>query len=174
MRRGPVLMLVWLVVLWVVLWRDVSVANVASGVLLAVLTAQGFTVDTPASSHRIRPLQAAVLLGYFLWKLVEANLVLAREIVTPRNSIETGIVAVPLVGASDLVATIVANCVSLTPGSLTLHVRREEHPTLYVHVLHLHDVQDARREVLALHDRVRAALVQRVVAAASDSDEVKR
>ena len=33
-------------------------------------------------------------------------------------------------------ATLIANAVSLTPGTLTLEVRREP-PTLYVHVLHL-------------------------------------
>jgi hypothetical protein len=43
----------------------------------------------------------------------------------------------------------VANAVSLTPGTLTLDVDPDP-PVLYVHVLHLRDVDRLRREVAPL------------------------
>ena len=70
-------------------------------------------------------------------------------LVTPRSRINQGIVAVPITGVSDVVITGVANAISLTPGTLTLEVRRDP-PTLYVHVLHLRSVEDTRREILYL------------------------
>jgi multicomponent Na+:H+ antiporter subunit E len=85
-------------------------------------------------------------LAYFLAKLVEASVVVAVEVATPRNRIRTGIVAVPLRGASDALVTLVADAVTLTPGTLTLEVGRQP-PTLYVHVLHLRDVEAVRREI---------------------------
>ncbi|HVM39812.1 MAG TPA: Na+/H+ antiporter subunit E, partial [Acidimicrobiia bacterium] len=77
-----------------------------------------------------------------------ANLVLAKEIVTPRDRLRRGIVAVPVETPSDVVVTIAANAITLTPGSLTVEIGEGQQHTLYVHVLHLHDVQEARREIV--------------------------
>ncbi len=146
-----------LTLLWLVLWRDPSVANVLSGVLVAAVVS---TIPARAGTrHRIRPVALIRFIVYFGWKLLEANVVLAREVVTPQNSINTGIIAVALPECSDLVLTIVANAVSLTPGTLTLEVSHAPHPVLYVHVLHLRDIDDARNEVLAMAFRVAAAFV---------------
>lgn len=156
MRRA--LVVTWLTILWVILWRDLSVANVLSGALIGVL----LELARPwralgQKNHTVRPVSLAVFVGYFAWKLLEANVVLAREVLTPRNSIETGVIAVRLGPCSDLVVAIVANSISLTPGTLTLEVRTEDVPVLYVHVLHLHDVDAARADVEKLTELVNAA-----------------
>ncbi len=144
-----------LTVLWIVLWRDPSVANVLSGVVIATVVS---TIPArPGAHHRVRPVALVRFVAYFLWKLLEANVVLAREVVTPQNSIHTGIIAVPLPGYDDFVVTVVANAVSLTPGTLTLEATRTPEPVLYVHVLHLRDLDAARGEVLAMAVRAAAA-----------------
>lgn len=148
----------WLTTLWVLLWRDISVANVASGIVvsLAVNVAQPGAWRVP-ERNTVRPLRTLAFLGYFGWKLVQSNLVIAREVVTPRNHIETGVIEVQLQSCSDLVVTIVANVLSLTPGTLTLEVRRVDVPTLYVHVLHLHDIESARADVETMARMAQAA-----------------
>ncbi len=143
----------WLTVLWIVLWRDVSVANVLSGLVVSVAVSAGLSLPWAGggrSRHRVRLVAASRFLVYFAWKLLEANVVIAREVVTPRNRIQTGIIAVTLPVCSDQVVTLVANAVSLTPGTLTLEVRGSQPCTLYVHVLHLHDVERAREDVRTL------------------------
>ena len=60
-----------------------------------------------------------------------------------------GIVAVPLRGCSDAVATLIADAISLTPGTLTLEVRRDP-LTLYVHALDTRDVEQVQRDVRTL------------------------
>lgn len=163
MRR---LMIVpWLLVLWIVLWRDLSVANVASGVAVAVGVSLGLQIDWAGiqpGGHRLRPIALARFAAYFAWKLLEANLVMAKEIVTPRNRIQTGIIAVDMRGHTDLVVTITANAVSLTPGTLSVEVAGDELKTIYVHVLHLHDMARARLEVLAMAERAAAAFGSRI------------
>ena len=140
--------LVWMVVVWVALWGDLSAANVASGVVVGVLVLALFPL--PPTVHRrpsrLRPVAAARFLAWFTWKLAEASAVVAWEAVTPRNRINEGIVAIPIRGVSDGVITLVANAISLTPGTLTLEVRRRP-AVLYVHVLHLHDIEAVRREI---------------------------
>ena len=147
-RRLP--LLAWLTVVWLLLWEDASVANVVGGLAVGASVVALFPAAGPARFGRVRPLAAAWLAVYFLWKLLEANLVVAWEVVTPNNeSVNLGIVAVPLVADSDAVITLVANAITLTPGTLTLEVRRDP-PTLYVHVLHLRSIDRVREDVRKL------------------------
>ncbi|MGI8758062.1 MAG: Na+/H+ antiporter subunit E [Acidimicrobiales bacterium] len=141
-----VLPMVWLVAVWVALWGDLSAANVASGVAVGAVLVGLFPPASRRRSTRLRPVAAARFATWFAWKLVEASAVVAWEVVTPRTRINEGIVAVPIRGVSDGVITLVANAISLTPGSLTLEVRRRP-AVLYVHVLHLHDIEAVRREI---------------------------
>jgi multicomponent Na+:H+ antiporter subunit E len=147
LRRLPAT--AWLVGVWVALWGELSAANVLSGTLVALAVQTVFRRAGPGPAGPVRPLRFAWFLGYFAYKIIEANLVVAWEVITPRTRINQGIVAVPISGASDAVITSVANAVSLTPGTLTLEVHREP-PTLYIHVLHLRSVEDTRRDVLYL------------------------
>jgi len=136
----------WLVVFWVALWEDLSVGNVLGGVLVAIAV---LVVARPPASQgrsRFRPMAALRFLAYFLWKLVEASAIVAWEVATPTNVINEGIVAVPIHGRSRLLTTIVANAITLTPGTLTLQIHTD--PTvLYVHVLHLRTIEEVRAEV---------------------------
>lgn len=139
---------VLLTVIWVVLWSDLSLANVLSGLFVAgAIVAAGDTWRR--GTLIIRPLHALRFAGYFLVKLVESNFVVARTVIAPRDRVHTGIVAVPLRGCSDAVVTLVADAISLTPGTLTVEVRREP-LTLYVHALDTRDIEQVRRDIRTL------------------------
>ncbi|HSJ82718.1 MAG TPA: Na+/H+ antiporter subunit E [Acidimicrobiia bacterium] len=140
---------VWLIAVWLFLWGEITVGNLVGGSLVATLVLYLFKVDRVSATGAFRPLAALHFMFYFLVKLVEASLVVAWEVVTPRNRINEGIVAVPLAGVSDLLTTMVANSISLTPGTLTIDVGKDAR-VLYVHVLHLRSVEQVRREVYRL------------------------
>jgi multicomponent Na+:H+ antiporter subunit E len=147
----------YLVIVWTALWGDLSIANVASGLLVASGLVLAFPSAGPASLGTVRPLAALRFLVYFFAKLFEANVIVAWEVITPGNeTVNEGIVEVPVTGASDAVLSLVANAVSLTPGTITLEVRRDP-ATLYVHVLHLRSIEQTRREVLNLERLALAA-----------------
>lgn len=140
--------LLWLTVIWVALWADLSVANVLSGLVVGGIVV--LTFDTWRRGQVIvRPVRAAKFAGYFLYQLARSSLVVARTIISPRDRIRTGIVAVPLLGCSEAVVTLVADAISLTPGTLTLEVRQEP-LTLYVHALDVRDISVVQREVRIL------------------------
>lgn len=161
--------LAWLVVLWVVLWRDPSPANIISGLLVGLaLTTVVPLRKARARDHTLRPLRLVVFLGYFAWQVVVSNLVVARQILTPRNRIWTGIVAVPVPPGSDLVTTIVANAITLTPGTLTLEVTRDP-SMLYVHVLQVHDIDQVRRDIRTIQTLVVRAIGSAEAIAALDA-----
>lgn len=138
----------WLLTIWLLLWSDLSVANVVTGALLALVIVVVF--DTWRQGQIVvRPIRAAHFAGVFLVKLVQSTIAVALTVVMPRNRVRTGIVAVPLVGCSDAVATLIADAISLTPGTLTLEVRRDP-LTLYVHALDVRDLGQLQRDVRTL------------------------
>ena len=71
---------------------------------------------------------------------------MATDIVTPRHRARPGVVAVPLDARGDAEITLLANLVSLTPGSLSLDVS-DDRCTLFVHVMFLDDPEATRREI---------------------------
>lgn len=159
----------WLAVVWVVLWRDLTLANLVSGVVIAGVVLLVFPLRHGGTHARVRPVAVIGFLGYFLWKLLVSNVIVARAILAPRARVHTGIVAVPTTPHSDLVVTLVANAISLTPGTLSIEVRRDP-ATLYVHVLDLRDLDKVRADIDDLQRRlVRAIGSDEVLASLGDA-----
>ena len=151
--------LVWITVLWLALWDDLSVANVLSGLAVgaAVLLVAGQAplLDRD-DEHRARfaLFRTIHFAGFILYKLVEANLFLAWEILTKENQINVGVVAVPLRTESRMAAMAVANVITLTPGTITIESlpSAEGPPVLYVNVMHLNDLDAVRRDLLHIEE----------------------
>ena len=147
----------WLVTLWLLLWNDLSVGNVVAGCLVASLVLIAARLPRAACAGgdedraRIAPISLLYFLGYVLAKLVQSNLVLAWEIVTPRNRINTGIIAVPMRTDSELALLVVANVITLTPGTVTIEAVGSP-PVVYVNVLHLHDIEEVRQELMRIEE----------------------
>jgi multicomponent Na+:H+ antiporter subunit E len=95
---------------------------------------------------------------YFVLELVVSSFKVAWDVITPRHRARPGILAVPLDVRSDAAVTVLANLVSLTPGSLSLDVS-EDRSTLFVHALFIGDVEGARAEIKEkIERRVKEAL----------------
>jgi len=178
--RLPAL-IIWLTLVWALLWGDLGVASLLSGLGIAVFVV---LVARPTGVHGIQltsfhPVSAVVFLVYFFVQLVKSNLQVAWEVITPRPNMNRAIISVPLHVSTDGLVTAVGNAITLTPGTLTVDVRRDDPdrpPVLYVHALHFTDVDSLRRDVLRLERlAVRAfgtkeqrAELERVVASWSD------
>ncbi|MBY5162641.1 Na+/H+ antiporter subunit E [Salsipaludibacter albus] len=145
----------WCVVVWCALWGDISIANVVWGTVVGLGTLWLVPIARRSGDLAVRPLAALRFFTWFVWALVRASAVVAWEVVTPTNDINEGIVAVPLGTTAPGLVTLIANAISLTPGTLTLEVRRDP-PTVYVHVLHLRALEDVRSDVQHLERLARA------------------
>jgi multicomponent Na+:H+ antiporter subunit E len=83
---------------------------------------------------------------FFIWALIRANLRVAYEVVTPPHTMRPGIVAVPLEVKTDAAITLLANLITLTPGTLSLDVSADRR-VMYVHTMYVDDVEEFRREI---------------------------
>lgn len=148
--------LIWLTAVWVMLWESWSWANLLGGFGVALVVMQLVPSHRAETRVGFRPGAALRLLLYFLWKLTEASARLTWEVFTPRNRINAAVLSVRLTSRSPGIVTVVANMVSLTPGSVTIDIDPEE-MILFIHVLHLRSVEEERAAVLELEALTLAA-----------------
>jgi hypothetical protein len=73
LRRLPATL--WLVALWVALWGRLSAATVLTGAAVAVGVQLVLPRAAPGPAGAVRPLRFAHFLAYFVYKLIEANVV---------------------------------------------------------------------------------------------------
>lgn len=89
-----------------------------------------------------RSTRIAALAGLFVTELVVSALRVAVLALTPKIKLRPAIVAYPLTVTSDPEITLLANLITLTPGTLSVDVSADRR-TLFIHAI---DVAD--REVL--------------------------
>lgn len=163
MPTRAIITIAWSTAVWMALWGDLTAANLLGGVLVGLVSVWLVPLGRPgrrAGSVTVHPVRALRFLGFFLWALVRSSAVVAWEIVTPGSRIYQGIIELPLTTETLGVATVVANAISLTPGTLTIAVR-EDPLRLYVHVLHLRDIDAVREELQHLEQLALAAFPTR-------------
>jgi len=83
---------------------------------------------------RQRLLPILILIAVFLWALVTSASRVALAALSPLGRLQPAVVAVPIELRTDIGIATLANLVTLTPGTTSLHVS-ENRDTLYVHVL---------------------------------------
>lgn len=105
------------------------------------------------SSAYFRKLPLALWFGLlFLWEVLKANLRVAWDVVTPQKFRKLGIVAIPLEVTTDTEIALLANLITLTPGSLCLDVSADRR-TLYVHEMFVDDPDEVRRQIKQRFER---------------------
>ena len=149
-----------LLLLWIALWGEVSVANVLSGVLVVAIVSWLFAHDRPRR-YVMRPVPALRLLLHVLVSLVGSSVRVVFAVLFPtRERIATSVQSVALQQGSVFVGAVVANAITLTPGTMSLDLD-ESTLVLSVHVLGLVDPDEFRRDVLQLEDLVARAVRER-------------
>ena len=97
------------------------------------------------------------IVAYVLVDVLLSSVRIAWDVLTPTMRARPGVLRVPLDLESDFQISLMANLVTVSPGSLTLDVA-EDRSALYVHVMFLDDPDRMRRELKdGLESRVREA-----------------
>lgn len=137
-------MLLWLTIVWVALWGDVSVMTVVGGFLVATIACLVFPLPPLRLDVRVRPLPLLWLVVRFAADVVTSSVQVAWVVLRPQRPLRNAVIEVNLRTPSDFVLTVVAEMTCLIPGSLVVEARRSTH-TLFLHVLDVGDVDGAER-----------------------------
>jgi multicomponent Na+:H+ antiporter subunit E len=154
--RHQLPLLAWLVFVWLLLWGTWSWANVLSGLAVGLVVLLLLPLPPVVGGTRVRPVPLLLFVGHFLVDLLVSGAQVAWRAVGPGGVQQGAIVRVQLRADSDLLLTVVAETVSLVPGSLVLDLDREE-KVMAVHLLHVDDLDDLaqqKADVLRIEQRV--------------------
>jgi multicomponent Na+:H+ antiporter subunit E len=130
------LVVAWIILVWVALWGDLSWANLVGGALVGLLVLAAVRVPLATGRRRVAPGPALRYAVVFARDLTVATAEVARQVFWPVRRLRPAILAVPLRSADPGLISLVANSITLTPGTLTLEAD-EERRMLWIHVLHL-------------------------------------
>ncbi len=127
-----------LMLVWVALTGEFMFPNFLFGFLIGFLAI--WMAERNRSGRKYFKLipTAISFIGFFFFELIKANIQVAYEVMTPTLYMKPGIVKVPLDAKTDLEITMLANLISLTPGTLSLDVT-EEGDALFVHAMYVND-----------------------------------
>lgn len=143
-----------LAVTWVVLTGDVGGMNLLFGLFVGYLVLGVMQRQIPSLRGYTRRLPRLFkFVAFFAKELVVANLTVAFDIITPVWHMKPGVIAMPLEAKTELEITMVANLISLTPGTLSLDVS-DDRRVLFIHAMFLDNEQDLRDSLKDMERRV--------------------
>lgn len=150
---GPAL---WMTLVWVLLWGELTIGNILGGVLVALVILMVFPLPRLTVDFTVRPWATTVLAARFFSDMVIASVHVAWLALRPGRTVRGVVVDLHLHGRNELFQTITAEMVALVPGTLVIDLHS---PTgaLTLHVLNINSRAEAervRRQVLAQEARV--------------------
>jgi len=134
-----------LAVIWAAVQGTIDLANLVAGFVLGYVVLWLVRPALGQTRYFSKGPAAAGFVLFFLRELVVSNLRVAWTVLGPGTR-RPGVVAVPLDLEGDAAITLLANVVTLTPGTLSLDVSPDRR-TLYVHGMFVDDPEAFRREI---------------------------
>ena len=91
----------------------------------------------------------------FLWEVLKANIDVAYRVVHPSLPIKPGIVKVKTSLRSDIACTLLANSITLTPGTMSVDIDKDR-SVLYVHWIDVrsHDIESATQIIAERYEKI--------------------
>jgi multicomponent Na+:H+ antiporter subunit E len=123
---------------WLLLTLDVSLPNLIAGgvasLVTALLFARLFFKHVVRFIQPVRYFWLVVYIFIFTWECIKANFDVAYRVLHPAMPIKPGIVKVRLELKSDFARTMLANSITMTPGTISVDIVGDD---LYVHWIYV-------------------------------------
>ena len=161
-------LLVALVILWTLLWGQVTLLSVLSGVAVSIIVTRLFYLPPVELSGRFNVLWFLAFLARFAWDVVTGSAVVAWQALSPKRVRTNAVIGVPLRTGSDFILTMTATVCTLVPGSVVIEIDRDA-SVLYLHVLGVADDRDVERARASVLRNERA-----IVRALGSRDDVRK
>jgi len=148
----PVLTLV-LWGIWLLLNNTTGAGHIVLGLILAILIpwlTSGFWPE----KNRIRaPFALLKFLRIVLWDILVANMAVAKLILGRNKNLKPGFFYVDLDIQTPLGISLLANTISLTPGTVSCDLT-EDRTRLLVHALHIEDIPETIKEIKERYEKL--------------------
>jgi len=142
----------WLLLTWSLAWPDVA-AGIFFALLVSTLLAQIYPDNPHKALDPRRWFWLMLYIPYFFYYCLRANFDVAYRVLHPDMPIRPGIVKVRTDLRSEMAKTLLANSITLTPGTLSIDIVGQD---LYVHWINVRgeDPQVHTAEIVKRFERL--------------------
>ena len=141
-----------LALLWVAVTGSFNLPNLILGFVLGAVGLFLIREQVGTRSYLGRVRRVASLILLFHYELVKSAVKVAWIALQPKMPLNPGIVAYPLRLDRDFEITLLANLITLTPGTLSLDVSPDRR-FLYIHAIDVPDPDALRRDIAGGFER---------------------
>jgi multicomponent Na+:H+ antiporter subunit E len=136
-----------LTLVWAGLLGGISLETLVSGFVVSYAMLFVVTRGRPGHDGYFGKLpRLAGFLVYYVWELFKSNAIIAYDVLTPTHHMKPGVIGIPIEVETDLEITVLANLITMTPGTLSLDISPDR-KTLYVHAMYINDPDKLRAEI---------------------------
>ena len=120
----------WLLITFKITLPNIIVGSSVAALICSALFARYYFHDVYKFLQPQRYFWFLVYLVIFIWECIKANLDVAYRVLHPAMPIRPGIVKVKTTLKSDFAKTLLANSITMTPGTITVDIINDD---LYIH-----------------------------------------
>ena len=139
--KSRILMFIFAFAVWCILCWVPDTQHLIAGAVVALIVASIMGSMFVTRPHMLfNPIRVSYFLFWyipiFIWELIRANFDVAYRVIHPSMPIKPGIVRLKTELKSDTGLTFLANSITLTPGTLTVDIDKEN-GILYIHWIYV-------------------------------------
>jgi multicomponent Na+:H+ antiporter subunit E len=157
-RGSQILGFIIALAVWLVLTWKIEITNIAVGTTFSLLATMFFgellTVTPERALHPFRYLWFLYYFVIFLWQMTKANIDVAYRVLHPRLPIDPGLIKIKTKLKSEISKALLANSLTLTPGSTTVDIIGDQ---IYIHCI---DVNRPVREEAEMFEKIIARVLE--------------
>lgn len=135
-----------LAIAWAAVSASFTLANLVFGFVLSAVALYLIRTEVGYVGYLTRSWRVISLAGLFVYELILSAWKVTTLVLSPRMDVKPGIFAYPMKVDRDGEITLLANLITLTPGTLSVDVS-DDRRTLYVHAIDCSDVDQTRRDI---------------------------
>jgi multicomponent Na+:H+ antiporter subunit E len=126
-----------LFIIWIVLTNSLEVSNIVLGVILSVsISLLYINIFEHKKFEVINPFWLFIYFFVLIKNIIKSNIYLTKILARRELNLTPAIVAVPTKLTSDWKKLLLANSITLTPGTLTLDIKDD---MLFIHIIEYKD-----------------------------------
>lgn len=150
-RKSQIVVFIISLIVWILVTLPFNISSLIVGIIAAFLTALfvgEILFITERRFHFNRIWYTVIYLIKFFWEMAKANFNVAYIVIHPLLPIKPGIVKVRTKLKQDSALTMLANSITLTPGTLTVDID-VPNQILYIHWIYVKatDIETTTREI---------------------------
>ncbi|UFT97852.1 Na+/H+ antiporter subunit E [Radiobacillus kanasensis] len=133
-------------IMWMFLQESYTFPTFLFGYIIGILLLLVLQRFIPDAFYLRRAINILKLIKLFIKELILSNIVIVKLVYKPKLDVEPGIFKLPTVLKSNWEITLLANLITLTPGTLSVAIS-DDNREIFIHAMELDDIEESIKSI---------------------------